>query len=353
MNETETDPSNSDGAAGEDSLGLRDGPASSHALVMAEPTDTMPALLPEEIARARRYAAASRAASTCIKYKAAWSTFVCWARENGHDVVPAHPGVVAVYLTAGAERGLSPSTIGLQLAAIAWAHRRGGRQPPQKTELGILLVDIMAGIRREHGTPPRRKQAADADVLRDILRAIDGDGLRAVRDRALLAFGMASCLRRSELTALRLEDLERTPDGLRVTIRRSKGDQEGKGATIGVPNGARLQPVGQLDAWLAAAGITGGYVFRRLSNDGRRVQDSPMSDRGVARVVQARAEKAGYDPTRFSGHSLRSGFLTSAARARASIWKMREQSRHKSIQVLGGYVQSVALFDDHAGRDFL
>ncbi len=95
-----------------------------------------------------------------------------------------------------------------------------------------------------------------------------------------------------------------------------------------------------------------GPLFRRLSQCGTRVLDARMSDRSVAEVVKARAKRAGLDPRTFAGHSLRAGFLTSAARAGASIWKMQEQSRHKSLNVLSGYVRSARLFEDHAGKDF-
>ena len=123
----------------------------------------------------------------------------------------------------------------------------------------------MAGIRRSHGIAPVRKHAADADVLRDVLRTIAGNDLHSVRDRALLAFGMAGAFRRSELVALRLADLEHVPEGLRVTIRHSKTDQDGAGATIAIPEGRRLQPKALLDAWLEHGGISDGYLFRRLT----------------------------------------------------------------------------------------
>jgi len=110
--------------------------------------------------------------------------------------------------------------------------------------------------------------------------------------------------------------------------------------------------VQHLDAWLGRAGVTEGPLFRRLSQCGGRVLAERMSDRSVAEIVKARAKAAGLDPAAFAGHSLRAGFLTSAARAGASIWKMQEQSRHKSLNVLSGYVRSAKLFEDHTGKDF-
>lgn len=323
--------------------------------VTEDETQALPPALPEaEIEQARRYAAASRARSTRDKYEAAWDDFSAWCLARGHDSLPAHPGVVAMYLSDEAARGLSPSWVNLKMAAIGWMHRRAGKQPPHKAEGGVVVLDVMAGIRREHGRPPNRKHAADGDIVRDVLRSIAGDALRDVRDRALLSFGMASCMRRSELVMLRVpDDLQRTLEGFRVRIGRSKTDQESQGAIIAVPEGRRLKPVARLEAWIARAGIEDGFLFRRISNDGRKVLAAPMSDRSVARVVQARVAAAGYDPTAFAGHSLRAGFLTSAARAKASIFKMQGQSRHKSIQVLSGYVRDADIFENHAGEDFL
>ena len=319
----------------------RDGPAPPLALSAAA------------IARARGYASASRAASTRAKYEAAWDSFAQWCRAHGHASLPAHPGTVAVFLAEEAARGCSPSWVALKMAAIGWVHRRAGKLAPHKAAGGVAILDVLAGIRRAHGKPPNRKNAACGDVVRDVLRAIEGEDLRAVRDRALLAFGLASCLRRSELVALRLDDLTRVPEGLCVTITRSKTDQESKGAVIAVPEGRRLRPVAHLDAWIARAGVADGFLFRQLSRSGERALPSPMSDRAIARVVQARVAAAGYDPALFAGHSLRAGFLTSATRAGASVFKMQEQSRHKSIQVLSTYVRDAHIFHDHAGKDFL
>lgn len=324
-----------------------------HLPAVVSTADRLPALAPAIVEAARAFADASRAKSTRGKYMAAWGDFTAWCAVQGHEHLPAHAGTVAGYLAFEAGRGMSPSWVQVKLAAIGWHHRRAGRQPPQRTEHGAIIAEILAGIRREHGRPPERKAAVDADVCRDVLHAIIGNDLRAVRDRALIAFGMASCMRRSELVDLRFEDIARVPEGMRVIIRRSKGDQEGHGAEIAVPEGRRLTPVRHLEAWLAAGNVTTGPLFRRISNDGKKVAADPMSDRSVALVVKRRVAAAGLDPEAFAGHSLRAGFLTAAARSGASIFQMQAQSRHRSIQVLSGYVRSAKLFEDHAGEGFL
>ena len=305
-----------------------------------------------EIATARRYANASRAASTQRAYASDWRRFAQWCAVRHLETLPADPRVVAVFLAAEAEIGAAPMTVGRRLAAIGWMHRRAGLQPPQAREGAAAILEVVAGIRRSHGVAPVRKQAVDADVLRDLLRATPGNDVRAVRDRAVLAVGMAGAFRRSELVALRWADLERVPEGLRLTIRRGKTDQDGAGATIAIPEGRRLRPKALLEAWIAQAGIAEGFLFRRLTAGGLVTAD-PMSDRAIARLVQARAAAAGYAAADFAGHSLRAGFLTAAARSGASVFKMREVSRHKSMQVLADYVRDAELFRDHAGEGFL
>ncbi len=313
-----------------------------------------PSLHHAEIATARRYADASRAASTQRAYASDWRRFSVWCFARQLESLPADPRVVAVFLSAEAETGSAPLTVGRRLAAIGWMHRRAGFHPPQAREGAAAILEVMAGIRRSLGIAPVRKHAADADVLRDVLRAITGDDLRSARDRALLAFGMAGAFRRSKLVALRLADVERVPEGLRVMVRRSKTDQDGAGAIIAIPDGRRLRPKALLDAWIDQSKISDGFLFRRLVPGlAGGATASPMSDRAVARLVQLRVAQAGYVATDFAEHSLRAGFLTAAARSGASVFKMREVSRHKSMQVLADYVRDAELFRDHAGEGFL
>ena len=227
--------------------------------------EDLPSLHHAEIATARRYADASRAASTQRAYVSDWCRFSAWCLARQLETLPADPRVVAVFLSAEAQAGSAPLTVGRRLAAIGWMHRRAGLQPPQAREGAAAILEVMAGIRRSHGIAPARKHAADADVLRDVLRAIAGDDLRSVRDRALLAFGMAGAFRRSELVTLRLADVEHVPEGLRITIRRSKTDQDAAGAIIAIPEGRRLRPKALLDAWLERGGVSDGFLFRRRS----------------------------------------------------------------------------------------
>ena len=315
-------------------------------------TAAQPTLFAGELDVARAYAEAARSAATRRAYASDWRIFLEWCRMRAIEPLPADPTTVAVFLAHEADRGSAPMTVGRRLAAIGYHHRQAGLQPPQEREGAAAIREVLAGIRRSHGVAPQRKRPTDADMLRDLLRAVEGDGLRAVRDRALLALGMAGAFRRSELVALEVADLAWDRQGVRVTVRRGKTDQEGAGAVVAILEGRRIRPTTLLRAWLDAAGIADGPVFRRLTRNDKLLAP-PMSDRAVARLVQATAAAAGYRPTDYAGHSLRSGFLTEAARQGASVFKMREVSRHKSMQVLADYVRDAELFDGHAGERFL
>ncbi|WP_367161324.1 site-specific integrase (plasmid) [Kozakia baliensis] len=310
-----------------------------------------PALWRPALEQAQRYANAARAPSTRRAYISDWRQFSCWCTAHQTSPLPADPRLVALYLSEEAARGLAPATLGRRLAAIGLAHRRAACMPPHLAEGGALLLEVLTGIRRSWRQAPQRKAAADADVLRDLLRALPEQGLKNLRNRAVLAFGMAGAFRRSELAALRIEQLTREPRGMRVRFGVTKTDQEGKGTVIAIPDGRRIRPIALLETWLQAAKISKGFVFRRVVAG--HATDAPMSDRAVARIVQRAAEAAGYDPARFGGHSLRAGFITASARAGASIFQMKDVSRHKSTDVLAAYVREEGLFEQHAGEAFL
>ncbi|KQM61995.1 hypothetical protein ASE75_14750 [Sphingomonas sp. Leaf17] len=205
-----------------------------------------------------------------------------------------------------------------------------------------------------------RKAAVDASVLRHMLAEVTGDTPRARRDRAVLAIGMAAALRRSELVALTLSDVTLVDAGLEIRITSSKTDRAGEGAVIAVPEGSRIRPKALLLAWMAALASMEADsppdptapLFRRLTR-GDALTAAPMSDRAVARLVKRTAAAAGYDPTTFSAHSLRAGFLTEAASQGATIFKMQEVSRHRTVQILSYYVRAADRFRDHAGDRFL
>jgi integrase len=310
-------------------------------------TTPIGSLTAAEIDTTMRFAQAEKAEATRAAYAADWRDFAIWCHARAATPLPAHPGIVAAYLSALADSGRKSSTIGRKAAAIGYRHKLAGHEPPTNTE-GVKAT--LRGIRRTVGTATTGKAPATADVIGKMLDLCSASMI-GKRDRALLAFGFAGAFRRSELCALDVADLTETPDGLRVLIRRSKGDQEGQGQEIAIPRGYRLRPVEALQTWLCAASISAGPVFRSVSKSGK-VGDRLDHD-SAARVVKRYAARAGLDPAAYAGHSLRSGFLTSAAEAGASVWKLAEVSRHKSLDTLRGYVRRVDLFKEHAGAAFL
>jgi integrase len=209
----------------------------------------------------------------------------------------------------------------------------------------------VCGIRRTHGAAKVRKSPAVSAKMLAMVATAPGS-LTGLRDTAILLLGFGGAFRRSELVALDVADIAETETGLLVRIRQSKTDQEAEGETIAISRGDRACPVKALRAWLDAAGIETGAIFRPINKSGV-VAPSRLSDRTVANIVKAYAERAGLDPAVFSGHSLRAGFLTSAAGNGASIFKMMDVSRHKSVDTLRGYVRDAELFKDHAGAGLL
>lgn len=309
--------------------------------------------LAQEIEAARAYRARSKAANTMRAYDSDWRQFEEWCWQRALEPLPALPEAVATWLAALAQSGRADSTIARQLAAIAWRHRQAGEVAPQHRDPRGVIADTLAGIRREHrARPTNKKSAILATDLTRMIAAVEGQGSRAIRDRAVMTLGLAAALRRSELVALQLADLELVREGLKLTIRHSKTDQEGQGQIIAVPSGKILKPVTRLNAWLTVRGGAAGPLFYGTDAQGR-MTNRAMSDRAVARIVQRYAEKVGLDPTAIGAHSLRSGFLTEAARSGASLSKMQEVSRQKKIEVLLGYVRDAALFENHAGDSFL
>ena len=314
----------------------------------SNPVPTPSPLIEADMDAAAEYLVAEKAAATLRAYRTDFYIFAHYAAARGLAAMPATPQTVMGFLSAEARGGAKASTLGRRTAAIRYAHKRAGHEPPTNAE---AVKALMRGIRRTVGTAKTQKAPATADVLGEMLKHVP-DTLIGKRDRALLCLGFAGAFRRSELVALTVADLTDAPDGLRVLIRRSKTDQEGQGAEIAIPRGCRLRPVVAVQEWLAAAGITDGPIFRPVAKGGR-VMAEALSDRGVADIVKRYAQRAGLDAASFAGHSLRAGFLTSAAESGASIFKMMEVSRHRSVDTLRGYVRRSDLFREHAGAAFL
>lgn len=309
------------------------------------PTSGALAFGSDEVDSARSYATASKAPRTLAAYRTAWTVFEGWCHSKGLASLPAAPEVLAMFLTARADAGKKPATIGLDVAAVNAAHRLAGHQPPGDAP---AVKAVLAGIRRTLGTAQRRAAPMVPGTLRAVSKALPAS-LLGKRDRALLLLGFAGAFRRSELTGLEIRDLVFTEDGLEVNLRRSKTDQEAKGSKKGIPYGSdpKTCPVRAVRAWLESSGIAEGPVFREVTRHGH-VEAAPLSGRSIARVVKRSAEAAGLDSVGFSGHSLRAGLATAAAKAGKSTHAIMRQTGHKSAEMVARYVREASLFEDNA-----
>lgn len=314
--------------------------------------DRMPVLaLQEAREAAAAYARGSRSGATWRAYASDWKNFSAWCQSVKQRDLPASSTTVALYIGAQAKQGYAPSTLGRRLAAIRLMHL-GARVPSPHDALEV--DEVMRGVRRIWQRPPEQKAPAVDEDIKRMVDSIDLSTMKGLRDRALLLIGFAGALRRSELVALDVEHVTEQAEGLKVLIASSKTDQEGQGQIVaipGVPTSAYC-PVQALAEWLEKAGIMSGALFRRMQR-GDVVGVDRLNSQSVALVIKQLASQVGLDPTRYAGHSLRSGFLTSAARNRASIFKMADQSRHKSLDVLREYVRNEERFEHHAARGML
>ena len=287
-------------------------------------------------ASVRKYLDAALADNTLRAYRADLKHFLAWG-----GVIPSSSEQVATYIAHHATI-LASSTLSRRLVAIARAHSALGMLSPTNSE---LVKATLQGVRRSRGSSVR--QAAPLQKSQ-VVKMVQGlHGLRGLRDAAMLLIGFASALRRSELVSLDVEDIQFTSEGTLIRLRRGKTDQEGRGRDIAIPRvKGRNCPSRNLQVWIEAAGITTGALFRQVNRYDQLLPNRLMAQ-SVALIVKNRAELAGFDPRIFSGHSLRAGFVTNAAKRGASSSSIRAQTGHKSDAMLQRYIRDSKLFADN------
>jgi integrase len=295
----------------------------------------------------REFIRASKAESTQRGYKSDWRHFCKWCQQHELCPLPALPESVASYIAECAGR-LKVGSIQRRLNAITEAHKAVGVDSP--TAAGIVK-NTLKGIKRKLGTAAVQKAPALTDDIRAMLEVADA-GLIGLRDRALILLGFAGAFRRSELTGLDVADCAFGKDGLTITLRRSKTDQEGQGRKIGIPYGSNPDtcPVRVLQSWLEQSGVTSGPLFRSINRHGK-VRQSRLAPADVARIVKKLALRAGLDAAKYAGHSLRAGHATAAAVAGASERSIMAQTGHRSVQMVRRYIRDGSLFrENSAGK---
>lgn len=316
---------------------------------LARPGDVQAIDLAKLIEGAQEFAAEASADNTRRAYRSDWKHFATWAIENDLKPMPADGQTVALYLTYLAKTGHKTSTIERHLVSISQAHKTRNLPSPRED---AAVQAVRKGIRRKQGVAQTGKDPVLVDILREMVR-VQPDGLRGLRNKAMLTLGFALGSRRSELVGIDVTDLRFVREGLIVTIRKSKTDQEGRGRQVAIPHAQdkALDPVRAVKDWIDEAHLESGPVFRKVSDAFLKKGQDPhvgagrLSDRTVARTIKDAVKKArAGDPKLFAGHSLRSGLVTEAARAGKSMIGIKKQTGHKSDRMVERYIRDAELF---------
>lgn len=299
------------------------------------------------------YAQASISEGTSRIYESHWKTFQKWCASLKFEALPTLPAVLARYATALAKAGKKWSTINVAMSVVNQAnHAHNGtsvRGDP-------YVQTVLKGIRRSLGVAPDQAAPFLAENLKKGVDAFSKTTAIGIRDRAMLVTGFFGAFRRSELVSLNIGDLVLDSRGWIVTLRRSKTDQEGRGRKVGLPYAAEpsICPVRTVQAWLdirKRAGVpddADSPLFLRVDNLHGDILDARLTGQVLNRIVKQAAEAAGFDVLDFSAHSLRAGFVTTAAKAGKSVHAIKRQTGHHSISMIDRYVRDATIFEDNA-----
>lgn len=301
------------------------------------------------LAAAMNFAGQALSPATLRAYRAAWRHFCRWCEEAGWPALPAAPETVGAYLAALAPT-CTTSTLVQRLAALSRAHRLASLPWPSAHP---AIRNTLRGIQRKHGRPAKQAAALMTDELTRLVATCDKT-LAGQRDRALLLLGYAGALRRSELVAVEREHVQLTHDGLRLLIPRAKGDQTGKGVSIGLPRAASPDrcPVRAMEVWLQASGCRYGPVFRGIDSRGV-ISNRGLHPDAVRKILAKRAALAGVvvaPGERLSPHGLRAGFITQAYVNGARDEQIMDHTRQKDLRTMRGYVRRAKLVSDSPAK---
>lgn len=321
---------------------------------------------------ARCIAELSLADNTRIAYQKGWRRFVDFCAARGCAPLPAAPATVVEFVIAQASpagKRLSYSTVALTCNAINRKHAEAGLARPGRDP---QVADALRALRRLNGAGPRRVMALREHHIQAMVQVCAASpSLLGLRDAALLALGFAAALRRSEICNLIIDDMQRVDApldasrgrdnsraqtaGMFLRIRRSKTDPEAMGQTVAIPEGRVIRPLHLVDEWLHAAGLRaspGAPLFQSMRRGGK-LTGRPLHPTDVPRIVKHYAARIGLDPRDIAGHSLRAGFVTSAAWHNARLDKIMAITRHRQVATVLNYIRDADAFCHHAGADFL
>ena len=300
--------------------------------------------------------------NTRAAYQKGWSKFVDYcAAEHIGDPLSASPDRVASFFVHLATHPspqsgtmLSMGTVTLYKSAVNKKYQEAGK--PSPTNHPVVRATLK-GLARLKGTSTRKVEALREHHIEAMLRATP-DSLIGKRDAAIIAVGFAGALRRSEICDLTVQDVEfidpqENGEGrMTLTIRQSKTDQQGRGQKVPILEGDGIRPINRLRLWLEGSGITTGPLFQTMKRGGS-LRGKPLHHSDIPRIVKHYAKLIGLDPKDIAGHSLRAGFVTSAAVHHARLDKIMAVTRHTNPATVMGYIRDADAFADHAGRNFL
>ena len=291
----------------------------------------------------------SKANNTVRAYKSDFSDFELFCIKNGFKSLPSDPKIVSLYLTYLSTKDAKMSTLKRRLVSISVIHKLKGYYLDTKHP---SIVENIMGIKRRKGSIQLSKKPILINDLKELINVIDTQKkqeIKKLRDRTIILIGFSGGFRRNEIVSLNYEDLDFVPEGLKIKLRRSKTDQFGEGSIKALPYFDSLQycPVVSLKKWMEISNITTGPVFRRFTK-GSKLSEYRLTDQTVALLIKEYLKLAGIDNKNYSGHSLRSGFATSAAESGAEERSIMAMTGHKSTEMVRRYIKEANLFKNNA-----
>ena len=291
----------------------------------------------------------SKAINTVRAYKSDFKDFGLFCAKNGFSSLPSDPKIVSLYLTFLSTKEAKISTLKRRLVSIGVIHKLKGHYLDTKHP---SIIENLMGIKRRKGSFQRGKKPLLINNLKVIINVIDEETkeeIKRLRDRTIILIGFSGGFRRNEIVSLDYEDLNFVPEGLKIDIRRSKTDQYGEGSVKALPylDNPLYCPVLSLERWINVSGVNTGPLFRRFLK-GSKLSEKRLTDQTVALLIKEYLQMAGIDNKNYSGHSLRSGFATSAAESGAEERSIMAMTGHKSAEMVRRYIKEANLFKNNA-----
>jgi len=291
----------------------------------------------------------SKANNTVRAYKSDFNDFGLFCTQNGFKSLPSEPKVVSLYLTYLSTKDAKMSTLKRRLVSIGVIHRLKGHYLDTKHP---SIIENIMGIKRRKGSIQKGKKPILISHLKNLIDVIDqqnNQDIKKLRDRSIILIGFSGGFRRNEIVSLDYDDLDFVEEGLKIQIRRSKTDQFGEGSVKALPyfDSSKYCPVVSLKNWIEISKIESGPLFRRFIK-GSKLSENRLTDQTVALLIKEYLKLAGIESKNYSGHSLRSGFATSAAESGAEERSIMAMTGHKSTEMVRRYIKEANLFKNNA-----